>query len=163
MKRFLLLPILIFGLSFACDQPYEEVSGYKIGCPLGSSADYRQYTAGDDIYGGSMVFKDIDNLHPFEIEAVLMVEGTVEGLVFMTPEYAASEEDFYTLVASMQDEWGDPELEEDQDSVAAFFPNDKSRTLSLIGALFNGDIGELMVIYRSQKSLDAEERQEVID
>lgn len=34
MKRLLLLPILLMGLTFACDQPHEDVRGYKIGCPL---------------------------------------------------------------------------------------------------------------------------------
>lgn len=47
MKRLLLLPILMLGLSFACDQPYEEVAGIKIGCPLKEIKDIRAFTSID--------------------------------------------------------------------------------------------------------------------
>lgn len=153
----------MLGLSFACDQPYEEVAGIKIGCPLGSSTDYRKYTAAKDMFGGGAVFRNIDNLNPFNVEVILSIDGVVEGLMLMTPENAVSKEDFYALVSSMKDRWGKPEIAEAQYSMAASFPKIESGVLSSVGALFKEMSGEIMVIYRSQKSLDAEERQEAID
>lgn len=39
--RFLLLPLLLLSLSFACDQPYEEVYGIKIGCIFEPTPDFK--------------------------------------------------------------------------------------------------------------------------
>jgi len=160
MKRLLLLPVLMFGISFACDQPYEEVAGIKIGCSLGSSVDYKEYMAGNDLYGGGMVFRDIKNAAPFNLEAILYIDGLVEGLILGTPKGSSSEADFKVLVESMKSRWGDPEVTEDHRSYSALFVNNESKIVELVAATVSKSDGSMTVVYRTKKSLEAEERQE---
>lgn len=37
-----LLLVLLLGVTFACDQPYEEIMGIKIGCPLENKENYQE-------------------------------------------------------------------------------------------------------------------------
>lgn len=157
MKRLLLLPVLMLGISFACDQPYEEVAGIKIGCPIGSSVDYREYDSGGQIYGGGAVFRKLKGDNFFQSEVVLSLDGVVEGIILGTGDDSATEEDFRALVESMEGRWGESMIKDNYSGSSAFFFNHDSQIIEMIGVSFSKGKKSLTSVYRTQKSLEAED------
>ncbi|UNM96657.1 hypothetical protein MMG00_01985 [Ignatzschineria rhizosphaerae] len=70
MKRLILLPVLMFGLSFACDRPYEEVAGIKIGCSVSDVANLNEYTIPEEYQ-----YSDFE-------ENLIIYQKEVEGEIF---------------------------------------------------------------------------------
>lgn len=70
MKRLLLLPILMLGLAFSCDQPYEDVGGIKIGCPIEDVEGLDEYQIPEEYQ-----FNDVE-------EGLVIYQKKVEGEIF---------------------------------------------------------------------------------
>ncbi len=153
MKRLLLLPVLMFGLSFACDQPYEEVAGYKIGCPLDSDIRFHSEI---DMYGGksSNIILGQDDF--FYLAGVFHRDGIVEGVNFGTGDKTVDRSDYDLMIESMEERWGAPTLQNHGATSMALFLNHKSPAVTMVAASFTEPKGPLVVVYRNQKSLDAE-------
>lgn len=159
MKRLFLLPVLMFGLSFACDQPSEEVAGIKIGCPLGSSVDYREYTTGGQVYGGGAVSRELTSGF-FKTETILSIDGIVEGIILNSGNNISGEKDFTALVGSMKERWGEPIVNSEHSNATALFINHRNDIIELVGVLLSKNENVLSVVYRTSKSLEAEKREE---
>lgn len=160
MKRFLLLPILMFGLSFACDQPYEEVAGIKIGCPLGDSDGYKGYFWGEGIYGGDSHVKSLDDGGIFTIQIVLSIDGVAEGVI-LSSRNGVDKEVFNVLTKSLEERWGKPSLSDDSwDSTIVVFGSPNSEIVTNIITGYDKKDGVVKLLYQSKKSVDAGQKEE---
>ncbi|WP_077929431.1 hypothetical protein [Wohlfahrtiimonas populi] len=71
--------ILFLSVSFACDQPYEEFEGYKIGCNFEDKNNEFQLV---ELRGKlSLYQKNADEI--FDSVNVIVLNGNIEGLVFV--------------------------------------------------------------------------------
>lgn len=106
MKRLLLLPVLMLGLSFSCDQPHEEVAGIKIGCPFsGSKGSLKSDNDRPGILTQELKLKDSF----FETVRIDVLEGNIEGLTF-SKHYQGHQEmgkDFEAVSIALKDKWGE--------------------------------------------------------
>lgn len=81
--RVLIGVILALSVSFACDQPYEEVIGYKIGCPFVVTKDYVESLVDPD-NNMSEYRKIVKGSFYEEIEIVIW-NGIIEMVKFGEP------------------------------------------------------------------------------
>lgn len=112
--RLLLIPVLMASLAFACDNPYEEIGGIKLGCPVDSSQMKKQ------AIDGSIVFDEwykINNAGPFTFAEAEAYKGNVEALSFVKT-YAMSikslpvlkgeiTSNLKFLIESLSERWGE--------------------------------------------------------
>lgn len=153
MKRLLMLPLLLLGLSFACDQPHEEVAGVKIGCPLNKNIEYKEVM---DLYEGKIGYRELSKDSFFEIEGTFYRDGVIEGVTLGTGDKDVNQSDYTLMIESMEDRWGKPLLQEDGETSIALFTNNRSDIIKMVAASFSKPSGPLVVVYRDQKSLDSE-------
>lgn len=114
MKRLLLLPILMLGFSLACDQPYEEIVGIKVGCPFKSAVNVKDYTKGDPLLGGDFFYKDTDRDQLFNFEGLIIVDGNIEGLALRETRKPVNFKDFTSHINEMEQSFGKAQISEDQ-------------------------------------------------
>lgn len=153
MKRLLLLPVLMFGLSFACDQPYEDVAGYKIGCPVDDTIEYGNEI---DMYGGKASHRILEKNDFFDLEVVFYRDGLLEGVSLGTGDKVVDRSDYDLMIESMKERWGVPVLQDHGATSVAMFLNHQNPAIKMVAASFTEPKGPLVVVYRNQKSLDAE-------
>ncbi|WP_077929231.1 hypothetical protein [Wohlfahrtiimonas populi] len=69
--------ILFLSVSFACDQPYENIGRYRIGCPLIDKGKYSSLIFNEDM----TIYEDSGNE---TVQKIYVVElyGKVEGIGF---------------------------------------------------------------------------------
>lgn len=160
MKRLLLFPVLMLGLSFACDQPYEEVAGIKIGCPLGDSDGYKGYFWGERLYGGDSHVKSLDDGGIFTVQIVLSIDGVAEGVILGSRD-GVDEEVFSVLTKSLEERWGKPSLSDDSwNSTIVAFKKPNSEVVTNIIAGHDKKDGSVRLLYQSKKSIDADQKEE---
>lgn len=104
MKRLLLLPFLMLGFSLACDAPYEEIEGIKIGCPY--PEELSNGTFKED--GKTTLFeRSLENSF-FDSAEIEVLEGNVEGIslskIFSDLEELKKERS--ALFESLDEKWG---------------------------------------------------------
>lgn len=104
MKRLLLLPFLMLGFSLACDAPYEEIEGIKIGCPY--PEELSNGTFNED--GKTILFeRSLENSF-FDSAEIEVLEGNVEGIslskIFSDLEELKKERS--ALFESLDEKWG---------------------------------------------------------
>lgn len=144
MKRLLMLPLLLLGLSFACDQPHEEVAGYKIGCPFhGDESDMILDPDNKGILIQEMPLID-DFFNSVRIE---VLNGNIEGASF-SKEYnndSLKKEDLELLTLAMKNKWGDvEELSENE-----FFVIKKPSSDVLSHIFIQNEDGRVSIVYSS--------------
>lgn len=84
--RLLLIPILMFGISIACDRAYEEIMGIKIGCPLENEESYHkeilleQVDENDEIIASIYHYVDhsMPELRYSDRNQIIVINGIVE-------------------------------------------------------------------------------------
>lgn len=120
--RLLLSFILTLSLSLACDQPYEEVEGYKIGCPFdfavsdgdGKSIDENltSYSLKDEGIQKKLLPMPINDVGfqkalPARI-SVYVMGGNIEGATFHRTYDDAHiiQNDIKFILSSIKDMWG---------------------------------------------------------
>lgn len=105
MKRLLLLPLLFLGLSFACDQPYEEVAGYKIGCPHQQDEGFEVWNDRKDSNISS--YSGEKKIGPFENIDITTLKGNIAIInMYVDPSYYLDEEVVTDISKSMEERWG---------------------------------------------------------
>ncbi|WP_077929207.1 hypothetical protein [Wohlfahrtiimonas populi] len=106
--RFLLGIILALSVSFACDQPHEEVGGYKIGCYLnpakmpydkGSSDENIRVLSNNNLPSNSF----------FQVVVTTLLFGNIEKIQFSRsyPDYTQLSKDRLVLLNAINDRWGE--------------------------------------------------------
>ena len=106
--RILLGFILALSVSFACDQPYEEVGGYKIGCPFDDKSGFilDKSKAKD----GISVYKSKLKNSFFQEVSVEVINGNIEGVSF-DKKYHDDDSSFLddedVLLATLKERWGE--------------------------------------------------------
>lgn len=104
MKKLLITLSLLSSFAFACDQPYEEIAGIKVGCNLGTFTE-KEYKI------------DVDKDGFFHEGKALAENGNIKSLNFYKHYYVdknAPEKSFKnirndieSLGYSLQERWGD--------------------------------------------------------
>lgn len=100
----LLTGLLFASWSYACDQPYEEVSGYKIGCPFEQKGDFQM----DDhriTQNGVLAYVKADDKN-FKQITVIELDGNIEGLELQLVD---GSDDLDSVFESLADQWGIPQ------------------------------------------------------
>lgn len=107
--RILLGIVLALSVSFACDQPYEEVGGYKIGCPFDDKTGFVQDDS--ETKDGVSVYKSRLKDSFFESVSIDIINGNMEGVSF-DRKYHDNDSSFLDdediLLSSLKERWGDP-------------------------------------------------------
>lgn len=161
MKRLLLLALGLAGLSFACDQPYEEITGIKIGCPVESSVDRKIYTQGDNLLGGDFIYKDVADTDFFNLKGLIIVNGNIEGITLRETRNPVSFESFKERVKRMESSWGKSTLIEDDRAYVVYFnqiPNQD--VVNYVDSILVKEDGSMLVTYRTKKLQEAQQREE---
>lgn len=93
--------ILALSVSFACDKPYAEVQGIKIGCPLENSQALTVIKQKDG-NGITIYEKNMDGM--FDTATLLVVNGNIEAVIFKrTREFDPSL--FDEVFLRLYDQW----------------------------------------------------------
>lgn len=108
--RILMSLVLALSFSFACDKPYEEAEGFKIGCPLEDTAGYQVAT---EEFNGSpvVIYSKWDEqgkttISPnFNFVSLITVDNVIEN-VFLTNFNRPTEEDFLNVLGRLTQRWG---------------------------------------------------------
>lgn len=104
MKRLLLLPALLLGLSFACDQPYEEVAGYKIGCTYQEEGFEKSVDRED---GNVVYYFGEREIGPFDNVNITTLNGDIAIVnMYIDPSYFLDNKIVLDLSKSMEERWG---------------------------------------------------------
>lgn len=144
--RILLGLVLSLSVSFACDEPYEEIGGHKIGCPI----DRDQVIASSPLESGEVLnmFK-ADGF--FDTVAATEVDNKIEAIFFSRANIKSSDLSHVTqLLNSLENKWG--KLNEiEPDIYHRAVNNDVIGEITLAFPKYEGD--DLILIYQSKKYL----------
>lgn len=103
--RILLGFILALSVSFACDQPHEEVGGYKIGCPFDDKAGFNLDET--DASGKLSYYSKIkDGL--FNVVVIATLDGLIEYVELGVDGRVIPQKDADSIMHSLAKRWGDP-------------------------------------------------------
>lgn len=169
MKRLLVLPILMLGLSFACDQPYEEVAGYKIGCPLENDKGLKLKEKKEGIETYQKELKGVF----FETEDVGVLNGNIETISFTRYQESSYdlEKDMEVFLDALTERWGQGESKKGDITKLSTIENPKGELLDSISIMefYSPGLNMATVTYSSKKiaeykkNLSEKERSEKID
>lgn len=155
MKRLLVLPILMLGLSFACDQPYEEVFGIKIGCSVEGINNFNEYTDLDlEIDGANVFHLPLNDGNFFDSANILVINGGVEGLILRASGFSFDPEIMDELIESLTNRWGAGGIVDRGNKAGinyAFNVSDIDSPLSAILVNYELDNETLSLVYRTKK------------
>lgn len=118
MRKLIVLPTLLLGLSFACERPHEEVYKIKIGCPYGENTE--DFKA-QEYFSGVSFSKFSLEKGLFETVDIDILNGNIEGLTFSksytsnleaddkyhTASLALIEADYRDISANLIGQFGD--------------------------------------------------------
>lgn len=159
MKRLFLLPVLMFGLSFACDQPYEEVAGIKIGCSVDEIPNAEKFIEAGNFDGGvGLLNMDADGI--FDNQIVIHLNNTVEGVALLQAFNKISKEEFYVLIDTLEQRWGASETQELRGDLQVAFLNQENDIMGIIIAEFDSSSRKASIQYISKKLRAAKKEQE---
>lgn len=152
MKRLLLLPVLILGLSFACNQPYEEIEGIKIGCPY--IGDVSIGTPKEDDETITVYEKRLENSF-FDSVEIEVLDGNVESisLIKIFHDLASLQKDRAILFEDLDKKWGDAVVMGNNEGLIVYVnKTPRSESLgSILGmSTFMESAGILKVSYNSK-------------
>ncbi len=137
MKRLLMLPLLLLGLSFACDQPHEEIAGYKIGCQYHDEG-FDKWSDKKD--SNIAYFSGKKNIGPFDHVDITTLKGNIAIInMYIDPSYYLDESIISDISKSMDERWGQFRIGE-----YGIYENNKPR---------GGVIGRVS-IYKPNRSMD---------
>lgn len=110
MKRLLLLPLLLFGLSFSCDQPYEEVAGIMIGCPVKYLDNFEEYIdLGLETQGAKVFHLPLKDAF-FDSSNIYIIDDSIEQLILKKSNFRFDKDIMYDLIKNLTGRWGDVEI-----------------------------------------------------
>ncbi|MBS7815929.1 hypothetical protein [Wohlfahrtiimonas chitiniclastica] len=149
--RIFLAAILCLSVSFACDQPFEEVGGYKIGCPYDPvGMEHSKKDDGTDIY-----VKKLEDDSFFQVVGLGLIDNKIEELSFFSaydnPDNM--KRDIENILTKFTKRWGEYKtLETGGGRTAYLFDNPNSSVLDSVGILVIQDYtsNEIGVSYTSK-------------
>lgn len=152
MKRLLLLPILILGLSFACNQPFEEVEGIKIGCPY--TGGLSTGTPKNEDPQITVYEQRLENSF-FDTAEIEVVAGKVESISLskIFHDLASLKKGRDILFTSLNEKWGDAIVLGDNESLIIYVnKSPKSEYLDsvMVMSSFIESAGILQATYTSK-------------
>lgn len=102
--RILLGIILALSASFACDQPYEEVSDYKIGCNFDDADRFHKIGERWDM-GTAFYTKKTSGF--FDVINIVTIDGKIESISFeRNKNRSFNQGDKEALLDSLNKRWG---------------------------------------------------------
>lgn len=149
---------LALSVAFACDQPYEEVGGYKVGCPLENIDEFELINTIDEI-GMKRYTKDTTGI--FESVAIDTINGEIEWVGFLTErDKPFFDDDTKDIVTSLKNRWG-----AFSDGPVGLINHPKNSLINEIVfyASSNPDDNIMMLMYKSNKMAKAEEELEKLE
>lgn len=97
--------ILALSVSFACDQPYEEVGGYKIGCPFVVTDEYKLVDE-EPAFNSKTYTKNIDGV--FDKVNITVMNEDVEFIRFDKNNYGKiNQKDIDDMLVVLNKRWGE--------------------------------------------------------
>lgn len=142
--------VLYLSVIFACDQPYEEVFGFKIGCPLENKESFVVQARNEE---GNITIYTKKLLGVFDTVRVIELNGNVEILELKIYENIhLSQHDINSLVTNVDHKWGQHKYQ----GPGVFFWIPKNNIISNI-EVFSTYLDErnvLDLIYQSKKIVD---------
>lgn len=152
MKHLLLVPALLLGFSFACDQPYEEIEGIKMGCPY--MGDSSQGTTKNDDERITVYEQRLEN-SLFDSVEIEVMEGNIENLSFskIFHNLDALKKDRAALFDSLDQRWGEAVVLGDNETLIIYVnkkPNSEYLGSILVMSSFTESAGILQVTYTSK-------------
>lgn len=151
---------LALSISFACDQPYEEVGGYKIGCPFEVTEKYT--LTNENIAMNAKEYQgDVSGL--FDIVTIGTINGSIEAVSFRrNDDRNVSQHEIDNMLSSLTKRWGAPS-EKDPVLSNAYYWNLEDSTVENIA--FSSSEAEshapfFSVVYISEKANTALEEAE---
>lgn len=156
MKKLLLLPALILGFSFACDQPYEEIAGIKIGCPYeGNLALGYKDKDDDQIIHFSERMKD----GFFDRVKIKVLDGNVEEISFLnlSKDHDDIKSGGDALFEALNERWGNADITQELniETVYSFKNMDDSILYEIFAKrVLMEPVSSMTVVYTSKKMKD---------
>lgn len=152
MKRLLLLPALILGLSFACDQPYEEIEGFKLGCPYVGNLSAGTVKNDDEKI---MVYEQRLENSFFDTAEIEVLEGNIESisLIKIFDNLTTLQKDRATLFESLDEKYGEAVVVGNNESLIIYVnkaPRSESLGSILGMSTFLESAGILKITYASK-------------
>lgn len=149
--RIILGFILALSVSFACDQPHEEVGGYKIGCPFDDKAGFelKESANGIDTYKLKEPSGFFNNVE------ISVINGSAEGIYF-EKEYEIGIVDHLNdekiVLESLEKRWGESDYFDitDSDRIYSFEQIDSPVISSVeLFRFLNGTSSALVLDYKT--------------
>lgn len=108
MRKLIFTALFLLSCSFACDNPYEQIGDYKIGCPIEMSRHEFQLIREERISGEKALFYAKENVtnNLFDGEIIIIVDGNIEFVMFLLKNGIPA-----GLLQSLIERWGEPELD----------------------------------------------------
>lgn len=155
MKRLLLFPILMFGFSFACNQPYEEVGGIKIGCP--QDVSFKLSSEDGDSDRLKSYKKELTDSF-FNTVTIKVLDGNIEQVSFnkLYHEISNQDADWDSMVTTLSEKWGEYGRIDLPQAKIYSIKNPNSNLLEMVSIMQvrDGSTGINGVTYFSQKIHD---------
>lgn len=106
MRKIIFTLFILLSFSFACDNPYEQIGDYKIGCPAEISRHEFQLIGNERIGGKKALFYAKENTanNLFKGEVIMVIDGNVELVMFLLKDGIPA-----GLLQSLIERWGEPE------------------------------------------------------
>lgn len=150
--------LMATSIAFACDQPYEEVGGYKIGCPFENTSEFELIDTIDSI-DMKRYTKDISGV--FDSVTIDTLNGEIAWVGFLSERNKPyPTKDTQDIIKSLENRWGN--FSEDN---GGFVNQPDNALISEIRfyASSNPDDNIMMLMYTSNKMTKAEEKLEKIE
>ena len=137
MNKYLLASFLMLNLAMSCEQPYEEVLGYKLGCPI-ENVDSMKLIDSKEFDGRAQVYAYKASNGFFNNSEIGVLDGNV-SLVHISGQGRDAKTIFKNLLVQNTDKWGEPKLlsKEDGFEMWEFTPNNS--ILGTIQLMFEGN------------------------
>ena len=149
IRIFATLFIIFSAIANACDQPYEEIDGVKIGCPIELNKWFEETDANDSSRTAQYSYDIWDR--PVSDVSVTTLDNNIEYVIFNLR--GLTEEDYQGLLASMEKKWGaSEEFIPSQAEIGNFFG--KLPGILEFVHLISYDGSDFQIHYQSKKIAD---------
>lgn len=147
--RILLGLVLALSVSFACDQPYEEIGGYKIGCEFNDNGFLQTPSEEDGILSYVAVSKP-----PFDGVKLYAHNNILVKATFVREydDLYDMNKDISSMLSRLKDRWGEFKKTEHQYQNFEYVFNDTKNDVIPVISLYelrDNDIGTVAIIYES--------------
>lgn len=156
MKRVLLLLVLLFGVSFACDQSCETIEGIKIGCPY--DGDFSAGVVKEDNAKVTIYERSLENSF-FDSAIIEVMDGKVESVSLskILNDLDILKKEREGLFESLDHQWGKGGVIGDNEALIIYVnktPRSEYLASIIVMSSFIESAGILQVTYASKQLSD---------